>query len=289
MCAGLILFFYTGGFLDWSALPGLWETFRTWVQTGTNRKSGHEKEWYYWLQLLGRYEWPALVGLAAGLWMLWPRTPRVARYLAIYGLGALIAYSYIAYKTPWCVISLIWPFYFLFGLAVVRLADSVDRWTIGAAAALLCAARSASRGNSTTADYTDDTEPYVYVQTFTDVNQLLVPLQKLAQRDPVNYHLRGHLILAEQYPFTWLLGDFPQVDYPDVDQLPDTLDADFLLVDNANVEKVEPLLRLEYFKLPLRIRGNSDSAATLYLFPKVFAGFVPAETPKFIPGATEAQ
>jgi len=289
VCAGLILFFYTGGFLDWSALPGLWETFNTWVHTGLDKKTGHEKDWYYWLQLLGRYEWPGLVGLIGGLWMLWPHTPRLARYLAIYGLGALIAYSIIAYKTPWCVISLVWPFYFIFGYVVVRAAQWVDRWTIGAGAALLCLGSFGISWKLNYRDYTDDNEPYVYVQTFTDVNQLLAPLQKLARRDPLNYQLRGHLILSEQYPFTWLLGDFPHVDYPDAEQLPESLDADFLLVDNASVDKVEPLLRLGYFKLPVRIRGNSDSAATLYLYPPTFAGFVSADTPKFEPGATETK
>jgi uncharacterized protein (TIGR03663 family) len=285
---GLILFFYTGGFLDWSALPGLWETFKTWVHTGTDKKSGHEKEWYYWLQLLGRYEWPALFGLIGGLWMLWPRTPRVARYLAIYGLGALIAYSIVPYKTPWCVISLVWPFYFLFGLAVLHLAQTIDRWTIGVITALLFLGSFGITWKLNFHDYTDDAEPYVYVQTTTDINELLVPLQKLAHRNPLNYQIRGHIILPERYPFAWLLADFPQVDFWDADQLPDTLDADFLLVDNASVEKVEPALRLEYFKLPMHIRGNSDNGATLYLSTQTFAGLAPADTAKFEPGSTEA-
>jgi uncharacterized protein (TIGR03663 family) len=289
VCAGLLLFFYTGGFLDWSALPGLWETFHTWVHTGTDQKSGHEKDWYYWLQLLGRYEWPALIGLAGGLWMLWPRTPRVLRFLSIYGLGALIAYSIIDYKTPWCVISLMWPFYFVFGYVVWRVAEWLDLWTVGVATAVVCLSTFGIAWNLNYRDYADDAEPYVYVQTTTDVNRLLIALQKLARRDPVNYHLRGHLILSEQYPFTWLLGDFPQVDYPDADQLPETLDADFLLVDNASTDKVEPLLRLEYYRLPIHIRGNSDSNATLYLYPPTFAGLVPADTPKFEPGSTKTQ
>jgi len=41
------------------------------------------------------------------------------RYLAIYGVGSLIAYSLVSYKTPWCIISFGWPFLFIFGAAVV--------------------------------------------------------------------------------------------------------------------------------------------------------------------------
>jgi uncharacterized protein (TIGR03663 family) len=287
VCAALILFFYTGGLLDWSALPGLWETFATWVHTGIDKKSGHEKEWYYWLQLLARYEWPGLIGLAGGLWMLWPRTPRVLRYLAIYGLGASIAYSIVAYKTPWCIVSLIWPFYFLFGYLVVRGAELIDSWTTGTAAAVLFAGSLGITWKLNFRDFTNDAEPYVYVQTTTDVNRLLIPLETLAKRDPLNYQIRGHFILAERYPFIWELGDFPQVDFSDPDQVPENLDADFLLVDDRAVDKVESMLRLEYYKLPVHIRGNSDMAATLYLYPQTFAAFVPADTPKFQPGEKE--
>lgn len=284
VCAGLILFFYTGGFLDWSALPGLWETFATWVHTGTDKKSGHEKEWYYWLQLLGRYEWPGLVGLAGGIWMLWPRTPRLLRYLAIYGLGALIAYSIVPYKTPWCIISLVWPFYFLFGYAVVRAAELVDRWVIGASVALLLAWSGSVAWKLNFRDYTDDTEPYVYVQTTTDINQLLLPVEKLAKRDPVHYQIRGHFLLTERYPFVWELADFPQIDFADPDDVPENPDADFLVVEESGVDKLEAALHLEYYKIPIRIRGNSDTTAVLYLYPPTFAPFVPEGTAKFVPG-----
>ena len=37
------------------------------------------------------------------------------RYLAIYGVGTLIAYSIVKYKTPWCIISFGWPFLFVLG------------------------------------------------------------------------------------------------------------------------------------------------------------------------------
>ena len=283
---GLILFFYTGGLLDWSALPGMWETFHTWVNTGTAEKSGHEKDWDYWLTLLGRYEWPAGLGLFGSVWLLFPRTPRAARYLAIYGIGALIGYSIVPYKTPWCIISLIWPFYFVFGLGTVRLAQWIDGWTIGVAAGVLCLGSFGLTWKLNFRDYTDDSEPYVYVQTFTDVNELLEPLHTLARRDPLNYQLRGHISLPEQYPFSWLLADFPRIDYPSAEELPEPLDADFLLIDNEHVDLVEPKLRQEYYKMPVRIRGNSDNAATLYLCCQTFAGVVPSNYPIFLPGTT---
>jgi uncharacterized protein (TIGR03663 family) len=286
VCASLILFFYTGGFLDWSALPGLWTTFHTWVRTGTEHKSGHEKEWSYWMDLLGRYEWPAGLGLFGSLWLLFPRTPRLARYLAIYGIGALIGYSIVPYKTPWCIISLIWPFYFVFGLITVRAAQWIDKWTVGVAAGVICLASFGLTWKLNFRDFTDENEPYVYVQTFTDINKLLDPLRTLTRQDPLNYQLRGHIILPEQYPFTWLLADYPRIDYPTAEELPAPLDADFLLVDDAHVDEIEPRLRLEYFKTPVHIRGSSDSAATLYLCRQTFARVAPHDYPIFVPGTT---
>lgn len=284
---GLIVFFYTGGFLDWSSFPGLWETFATWTHTGTKGESGHEKDWWYWLELMSRYEWTALFGLVAAFGLLAPGTSRVARYLAIYGLGALIGYSIIPYKTPWCLISLMWPFHLVFGLALVRAADLIDRWTSAAFTALLAVCSLAITLRLNFQDYDDENEPYVYVQTFRDVNQLLTPLRTMAKRDPRNYQLRGHIILPEAYPWLWTLGDFPEITYPTPDQLPEPLDANFLLIDGPLVEQAEEKLRLDYYRLPMRVRGNSDSHAVLYLYTKEFKDFVPAGSPVFPPPVAE--
>ncbi len=68
---------------------------------------------------MARYEWPALLGLVLCFAYIFPSDARL-RYLAIYGCGVLLAYSLIPYKTPWCIISILWPFYFLFGAFAQR-------------------------------------------------------------------------------------------------------------------------------------------------------------------------
>jgi len=170
----------------------------------------------------------------------------------------------------------------------VRAVDAIDRWTFGVIAALLGVSSLGLTLTLNFRNYTDDREPYVYVQTFTDVNQFLDPLRTLARRNPLHYHLRGHLILPEQYPWVWLLADFPRVDYPSFDQLPEPLDADFLIVDDPLVEQVEPLLRLDYYKFSIRLRGNSDNRATVYLFTGTFAGLVGPKVGIFTPDAMRA-
>src|SRR3954447_8410989 len=60
----VIIFFYSGGFLNWPGVTGLWKTFEAWFKTGS-QGAGHEKETYYWLELITRYEQPMGLGLIA--------------------------------------------------------------------------------------------------------------------------------------------------------------------------------------------------------------------------------
>ena len=78
-----------------------------------SKGNGHEKPWPYWLELILRYEWPVLVGLFLCLACQFFRN-FVIRYLAIYGVGVFAAYSIIHYKTPWIIISIVWPLLFVF-------------------------------------------------------------------------------------------------------------------------------------------------------------------------------
>src|SRR3989440_5551878 len=117
----LIVAFYCGFFFHWNGVKDLFLAWKPWFETGS-QGHGHEKPWYYWLALICRYEWPTLIGLLVCVFALRFKTVAL-RYLSIYGVGTLIAYSIVKYKTPWCIISFIWPFLFTFGalLTVKRL------------------------------------------------------------------------------------------------------------------------------------------------------------------------
>src|ERR1700730_4044857 len=112
----LIIVFYSGFFFHWTGVRDLFEAFTPWFKTGSEGH-GHEKAWYYWLALITRYELPVLAGLLTCLFALRFKSTQLL-YLAIYGIGTLIAYSIVKYKTPWCIISFIWPFLFTFGAMV---------------------------------------------------------------------------------------------------------------------------------------------------------------------------
>jgi uncharacterized protein (TIGR03663 family) len=273
----LIVFFYSGTFFDWGGVKGVYQTFATWFQTGKNG-NGHEKPFYYWLMLILRYEVPILIGL---LYCSFCQTIKnfSLRYLAICGVGTLLAYSIVRYKTPWCIINIAWPFLFLFGAAALAIPDKYRAIRNLAATAALCA----SLGSSIWLNYfrfTTDTEPYVYVQTYKDINKLTVPLLQLAHRNPIYYQLVGHMIRQSAYPFPWILGDFPRIGYYEHDSLPEKLDADFLLVQEDRIGTVEKKLHDSYYTMPLTIRPYQDTSK-LYLSSKTFKAFFPDRQPDF--------
>jgi hypothetical protein len=272
-----IVFFYSGTFFHWSGVKGLYQAYEPWFDTG-HAGHGHEKPWYYWLELMGRYELPVASGLLLCLFCQQFKNLNL-RYLMIYGVGTLIAYSIVRYKTPWCIVSFIWPFLFVFGAAMVVIPQRYRLATYVISGALLCA----SLGSTIWLNYfrcTTDTEPYVYVQTYNDIFKLTRPLLKLAKRDPRYYQLTGHMIRTSAYPLPWILDDFPHIGYYEHENLPAKLDADFLLVQEDRIKEVEPKLHDSYYTAPLKIRAYQDTSK-LYLSAKIFKEFFPGRAPDF--------
>ncbi len=273
----VIIFFYSGAFLNWPGVTGLYKTFDAWFKTGS-QGAGHEKAWWYWLMLIARYEQPVLLGLVLCAFCQFFKHLGL-RYLAIYGVGTLIAYSIVKYKTPWCIISIIWPLLFIFGAVIVLVPTSLRR-AISAVVAVLLAA---SLGLSVSLNYfrcTTETEPYVYVQTYNDVWKLTKPLLRLAKSNPTYYQLIGHLIRTSTYPLPWMLGDFTKVGYYEHDNMPEKVDGDFLLVQEDKIQEVEAKLHETYYTEPMTIRQYQDPSK-LYFNAKVFYKLFPGRVPEF--------
>src|SRR5437867_3027918 len=175
--AAAIIFFYSGTFFNWSGVKGLYQAFKAWTETGA-AGHGHEKAWDYWLKVMGPtweilrsdffgYELPMLAGLILCLFCQKFQNLSL-RYLSIYGVGTLVAYSYVKYKTPWCVISFGWPLLFIFGGAVLLVRPKHLRIAHRTIGVLLCI----SLGSSIWLNYfrcSSPDEPYAYVQTYNDI------------------------------------------------------------------------------------------------------------------------
>jgi len=104
-----IVFFYSGTFFNWSGVKGLYLAFKAWTETGA-AGHGHEKAWDYWVGLMMPhfeikradffgYELPMLAGLV--LCVFCQKLKNLSlRYLAIYGVGSLVAYSLSNIRRP---------------------------------------------------------------------------------------------------------------------------------------------------------------------------------------------
>jgi uncharacterized protein (TIGR03663 family) len=293
----LIIFFYSGAFLNWPGLSGLYKTFEAWFKTGS-QGAGHEKPYYYWLELLLRYEPPVLIALILSALALYVSNLNL-RYLAIYGVGTLLAYSIVKYKTPWCMISIVWPLLFVFGAIPLFFAASYGRIVHNAMAVLLAVSFlfsvSLNFFRCSTFNEFDwkkergvvgnivefySWEPYVYVQTYNDVWKLTKPLLRLAKSNPTYYQLIGHLIRTSTYPLPWMLGDFTKVGYYEHNNMPGKLDGDFLLVQEDKIAEVEAKLQDSYFTELMTIRPYQDYSK-LYFSAKVFSKLYPGRTPEF--------
>jgi uncharacterized protein (TIGR03663 family) len=286
---GLVIFFYSGTFFHWSGLKGLYQAYQPWFATGSEGH-GHEKPWYYWLKIMAPsadfsradclgYELPTLAGLILCLFSLRLKSLSL-RYLAIYGVGMLMAYSIVRYKTPWCIINIIWPFLFLFGSANLIIPAFFKIVTYILSTVLL----TISVFSTIWLNYlhcTTDTEPYVYVQTYNDIYKLTDPLLKLAHEDPIFYQLIGHMIRVSPYPLPWILGDFPNVGYYEHNNTPPRFDADFLLVQEDRVQEVEAKLHDTYYTESLRIRPYQESSK-VYFSARIFKSFFPGRQPNFV-------
>jgi uncharacterized protein (TIGR03663 family) len=290
--AAAIIFFYSGTFFNWSGVKGLYEAFKAWTQTG-EAGHGHEKAWDYWFKLMGPswetggnnftgYELPMLAGLILCLFCQKLKNLSL-RYLAIYGVGSLIAYSYVRYKTPWCIISFGWPLLFIFGAAVLLVRPKNLQKVYVAIAVLLCF----SLGRSIWLNYfrcSSPTEQYAYVQTYNDMFKLTRPLLKLAKRDPANYHLTGHLIRSSVYPLPWILGDFDRVGYYEGGNMPPNVDGDFLLVQQDKIKDVESKLKGTYYTDMMTLR-NYQEPSKIFFNAQVFKDLFPGRKPEFVGGA----
>ncbi len=283
LAAIVIVFFYSGTFHDFSAVAGLWQTFAAWFQTGVEA-AGHEKTTYdlvgplnwYWIALMARYEWPALLGLAACVRYVFPSDARL-RYIAIAAGGTLLAYSIIPYKTPWCIISLLWPFYLVGAALFEEAARRLSRPFVATALALPPIAVSAvTCWNLNFHKATDDKEPYVYVQTYEDINRFTVPLLEAARADQQTYHLPGIIALGSYYPLPWILGDFTRIGYHSKENPPADWNAAFLAIETAREAEIEPLLREPYFKRRFHLRSAQEEC-TAYFLASEFSAFLPGE------------
>lgn len=275
----IVYFSYSGGFLDPFGFFKLFSSLNIWAETGV-KETGHAKDYWYWIRMFLSYELPAAIGLCLSTLYIF-KSNKWIRFMAIYGVGIFIAQSIVPYKTPWIILNMLWPFYFVLGDMADRFLNSQYRVYIisGLTLSLMTSLILSIRLNFF--QYDNQKEPYVYVHTFRSINKLVNPLLKLAKSNPENYGLVGHIIRENYWPLPYILGDFYNVGFYDPGLHPNDYDGDFLFVQSSRVFEVEAFLTKKYFTEIFQMRDSQDPSK-LYLSYEKFKDLFPKRNPEFI-------
>ena len=310
--ATLIIFFYSGNFRYWRGLEGLYQTFLPWTKTGVDA-AGHGKpdfdlfplvppfaahlpalgalanfklNWY-WIRLFLDYEWFAVAGLLFSFRFFLGGNSAL-RFLAIYGLGVLLVYSIVPYKTPWCIISIAWPFLFLGAALLEFIAKRLNRLVAVLVALPLFAHAAWKSYDLNFVKFDNPKERYVYVQTFREFRTFVDPILEKGGKNPESKtKLSGLVLLSSYFPIPWVLGEFPNIGYYNSDSgWPQKLDADFIVVDEEKADKLEKGLKDRYFTNDFRLRDGMDESRAYFRYD-TFRDIFPNRKPEFEPGRSD--
>jgi uncharacterized protein (TIGR03663 family) len=281
--------FYSGFFLSWKGIIDFFRSFEAWFQTGT-KGGGHDKPFWYWATLFKHYELAALAGFFCSFKILLPflnRSNRAAHWLklfAIYGLGTTLAYSIIPYKTPWCIIEFLWPYYFLVAAVISDMAryGKNSRVLAYVCLSVLLGVSCAQAIQLNFFKFTDDTEPYVYVQTYTPFMDIDAKVQQLVRENPENYHMIVKVFLVDTWPIPWMWGELTHAGYFGAQVIPD-VDASVILADLSKRDYIEQRLTKNYYYIVFQLRAAQPESIGYFeeeKFKKLFPAGAPLWKPK---------
>lgn len=257
---------FTGFFKD---LNGLGEFFRAvlpWLKTGVHGQ-GHEKAAIYWLKTFLEAEPLALLGVVVAVFGIFSRRPGL-RVLSVFSLTQLLVYSLIPYKTVWCILSIVWGFYFVLALKAQEILQESVRWKSLVFAVLVVsmgAMNLSSAFDSTYRRPMDLNHPYVYVNSTYELTWLSKKIVRALSELPPEK--QGPYVvqigMKEQWPWPWLLRDQKGVFY-ELCAKRYLSDASVYFCDPADAEVFETLLNAEYWKISIVLR-QSKEASVVYL------------------------
>lgn len=235
---------YSAFFSDWVAVKESFTTYGNYLQRSEG--SGHEKPWHYYITLIfwrkdGLAWTEALIGGLGLIGMAYAflgdhrdsRRQRFLVFLSLYTLLLFGVYSFLAYKTPWSILSAQHSLTLLAGvggaalrnLFVGRIARLAYTVALGFGIYHLCDECKLAIGPYKA----DPRNPYVYSHTSTNLLKLVETvhtLQRLSPEQPLTIQVinRDH-----GWPLPWYFRDLPKTGFQTI--VPSQLNADIIIAD----------------------------------------------------------
>jgi uncharacterized protein (TIGR03663 family) len=236
---------YSGGFKDWQAVKDSALTYLNYLERAGG--SGHEKPWHYYLTLIywrkdGLVWSEAMIGGLGIVGMLYAflgnHTKQPARqaflvFLSVYTFVIFAIYSFLAYKTPWSILSGQHALTLLAGVGAAAIASSltgkISRLIFKIVFGLGLYYLISETNLAIHAYAADSRNPYVYSHTTSNFMKLLPQvrdLQKTAPDDAFNV-----LVINRDagWPLPWYWRDIKSVRYTTT--VPDTIDARVIIAE----------------------------------------------------------
>ena len=176
----------------------------------------HAHPWHYYLGLLtgaagGPGEALLFTMAIAGCVIAVRSNEPVLRFVAWYGILLAGLYSALPYKTPWCVVAMLYPFALVAGVAAEAL---IRRWR-RAALVLVAAAMTYSGCQAWLASTRNSSDPrnqWVYAQTGNGVYKIRDRVEACAQAAAQGRQVAVDIYSRENlWPLPWYLRYYPNV------------------------------------------------------------------------------
>lgn len=272
----LTLALFSGFLMNRDGVRDMIMAYSFWTKTGTAHVSGHEKYFWYWWDLLRRYEWFGLLSviLGAGFFL---RAQKWLRHFFFLSFGLFLAYSIIPYKTPWLIMGMLWPMALLLGMVIeqaLRHPKPLVKWSVAAIGVIVFIQAFAQTIRMNFYHYIDSEEPYVYVQSTGDINEVMALIETHIKQFPEDYGMYILDMNRDPWPFPWLLGGYGHVEFTNAESM-DIDKADVIFLDAGNAEAVEKKLKKPFWKRSLDIRNSYDHGFAYFSMEK-FINLKPA-------------
>jgi len=262
--AGLSAVFMSGFFSNPGGIAGSYATWLNYFRR-TAGESVHDHPWPYYFRLLlfwraesglwwseGAILALAAVGAVAALFRKDTGRGRIwfVRFSALYTLLMAAVYSFIAYKTPWCMLGFLHGMIVLAGFGVAQLVYIAAKPHWRAALAFVLAVVFAHLGwQAWRASYAlpaDPANPYVYAHTSPDVLRLAEDMQELAAARADGHEQLIRVISPEYWPLPWYLRKFDAVGY--WEEIPDDVQAPIIITCPEYQPLLDELLEGDYHR-----------------------------------------
>jgi 4-amino-4-deoxy-L-arabinose transferase-like glycosyltransferase len=280
----VLIFLFTGFLMYMHGAIDMVTAMTAWTKTGV-ASTGHEKPFYFWLQILTTYEWSFLGALVLSP-IAFLVANRNGRVLILSGIGIWIAYSIIPYKTPWLVLNILWLIAVALGVMIADGTALLRKWKIGFTQPLICLLALAATGYSTYTswrlnfrDFTKVGEPYVYVQTTLEFKRVTDILEESLRRKPEALTMKIAALNSDPWPLPWVLDIYPNLQWGKV-ATSDLKNLQLILIDAVDKQLAEAKMTGQFYVLPFQIR-DSYQAGFAYLSVDQFKGLLPEATPMF--------